>query len=49
LLNLLVQNPLLVLFVVIGIGYLVGNINFFGFKLGVAAVLFVGMLFGALD
>jgi putative transport protein len=49
LLNLLVQNPLLVLFVVFGIGYLVGNINFFGFKLGVAAVLFVGMLFGALD
>jgi putative transport protein len=49
LLDLLAQNPLLLLFSIIGLGYLVGNIDFFGFKLGVAAVLFVGMLFGALD
>jgi putative transport protein len=47
--DLLAQNPLLLLFTVIGLGYLVGNIDFFGFRLGVAAVLFVGMLFGALD
>ena len=45
----LVQNPLLILFVIIGLGYLAGSINFFGFRLGVAAVLFVGMVFGALD
>ncbi len=48
-LELLIQNPLLVLFTIIGLGYLAGNINFFGFKLGVAAVLFVGMVFGATD
>jgi putative transport protein len=48
-LDLLAQNPLLLLFTVIGLGYLVGNISIFGFKLGVAAVLFVGIFFGALD
>jgi putative transport protein len=48
-LDLLAQNPLLLLFTVIGLGYLIGSINVFGLKLGVAAVLFVGMFFGALD
>jgi putative transport protein len=48
-LDLLAENPLLLLFTVIGLGYLIGNINLFGFKLGVAAVLFVGIFFGALD
>lgn len=48
-LDLLAQNQLLLLFVVIGLGYLVGNINLFGFKLGVAAVLFVGIALGAID
>src|SRR5512145_1677783 len=48
-LNLLAENPLLLLFTVIGLGYLIGNINIFGFKLGVAAVLFVGIFIGALD
>lgn len=48
-LDLLAQNPLLVLFIVIGIGYLIGSISFLGLKLGVAAMLFVGMVFGALD
>jgi putative transport protein len=48
-LDLLAQNPLLLLFSIIGIGYLVGNINIFGLKLGVAAVLFAGIFFGALD
>jgi putative transport protein len=49
LLDSLVQNPLLVLFAIIGLGYLLGNISLFGFRLGIAAVLFVGMAFGALD
>lgn len=48
-LSLLAENPLLLLFTVIGLGYLIGNISIFGFKLGVAAVLFVGIFFGALD
>lgn len=48
-LDVLAGNPILLLFSVIGLGYLVGNIRIFGFKLGVAAVLFVGMAFGALD
>jgi putative transport protein len=43
------QNPLVLLFSVIGIGYLAGNISIFGFRLGVAAVLFAGIAFGALD
>jgi len=47
--DLLAQNPLLLLFTVIGIGYLIGNINIFGFKLGMAAVLFTGIFFGAID
>jgi putative transport protein len=47
--DLLAQNPLLLLFTVIGIGYLIGNINILGFKLGVAAVLFTGIFFGAID
>lgn len=48
-LDLLAQNPLLLLFTIIGLGYLLGNISIFGLKLGVAALLFVGMFFGALD
>lgn len=45
----LVQSPLLLLFTVIAIGYGVGEIRIRGFKLGVAAVLFVGLAFGALS
>ncbi len=48
-LDLLAQNLLLLLFIIIGLGYLIGNINVGGLKLGVAAVLFVGIFFGALD
>jgi putative transport protein len=48
-LDLLAQNPLLLLFTIIGLGYLFGNISIFGLKLGVAALLFVGMIFGAWD
>jgi putative transport protein len=47
--DLLAENPLLLLFTIIGLGYLIGNISIFGLKLGVAALLFVGMFFGALD
>ncbi|HVP44447.1 MAG TPA: aspartate:alanine exchanger family transporter [Terriglobales bacterium] len=44
----LVEYPVLTLFVVIGLGYLVGEINFFGFRFGVAGVLFMGLAVGAL-
>ena len=46
--NALVQYPVLTLFVVIGLGYLLGEINFFGFRFGVAGVLFMGLAVGAL-
>lgn len=49
LLDLLAHNKLLLLFSVIGIGYLLGQLKVYGFSLGVAAVLFVGIAFGALD
>ncbi len=45
----LVDNPLLVLFLVAAIGYLVGRVHLGSFSLGVSAVLFVGLAFGALD
>lgn len=48
-LDLLAENPLVLLFTVIGLGYLIGNINIFGFRLGVAAVLFTGIAFSAVD
>ncbi len=44
------ESPLLRLFVIIGIGYLLGEVKLGGgFRLGVAAVLFVGLGFGALS
>ena len=42
------SQPILALFLAIGLGYLVGQINIFGFSLGVGAVLFVGLAIGAL-
>ncbi len=42
-------NPILTLFVVVGLGYLAGEISFFGFKFGVAGVLFVGLAIGSLS
>lgn len=42
-------NPLLLLFVVSAIGYLVGKIKIKGAGLGVSAVLFVGLAFGMID
>ncbi len=47
--DLLVDNPLVLLFVVAAIGYSVGNVKIRGFSLGVSAVLFVGLLIGAMD
>jgi putative transport protein len=44
----LIQYPILTLFLAIGLGYLVGEISFFGFRFGVAGVLFVGLAIGAL-
>ena len=41
------SQPILALFLAIGIGYLVGQINIGGFSLGVGAVLFVGLAVGA--
>ncbi len=42
-------SPLLLLFLVVGLGYLAGNIKIAGFSLGPAAVLFTGLIFGAVD
>ena len=44
----LVQFPVVTLFGVIGVGYLLGQIRVFGFRLGVAGVLFAGLAAGAL-
>ena len=43
----LVQNPILLLFIVIAIGYWIGTYRIRGANLGVSAVLFVGLFFGA--
>src|SRR4249919_2648239 len=45
--NIIGTQPILTLFLAIGVGYLVGQINIFGFSLGVGAVLFVGLALGA--
>lgn len=47
--NTLSAMPILTLFVVIGLGYLLGQINIFGFRFGLAGVLFVGIAVGALS
>lgn len=47
--QLLISQPLLLLFVVAAIGCAIGRIRVAGVSLGVAAVLFVGLAFGALD
>lgn len=46
--EILLKNPLLLLFLVAGIGYPLGRIRIFGTSFGVAAVLFVGLAFGSL-
>jgi putative transport protein len=40
-------QPILALFLAIGVGYIVGQITIGGFSLGVGAVLFVGLAIGA--
>lgn len=47
--NLFVENPLLLLFVVAALGYAIGNISVRGISFGVSGVLFVGLFFGALN
>jgi putative transport protein len=46
--QLLLDNPLLLLFIVAAIGYPLGQIKIRGSSLGVAAVLFVGLAIGSL-
>ena len=46
--DLLNAQPFLALFLAIGLGYAVGNIQVAGFSLGVGAVLFVGLLIGVI-
>ena len=45
----LAQNPLLLLFLVAAIGYLLGQVRVAGTSLGIGAVLFAGLAVGALD
>src|SRR4051794_37093906 len=45
--NLIGTQPILAVFLAIGLGYAVGQINILGFSLGVGAVLFVGLFIGA--
>lgn len=47
--QLLSENPLLLLFIVAALGYLIGTIKVKGASLGVAAVLFVGLGFGMIN
>src|SRR5690348_10058137 len=46
--NIIGSQPILAIFLAIGVGYLVGQINIFGFSHGVDAVLFVGLAIGAI-
>src|SRR5215467_7906670 len=46
--NIIGSQPILAIFLAIGVGYLVGQIDFFGFSLGVGAVLFVGLAIGGI-
>jgi putative transport protein len=47
--ELLATSAPALLFTVVGLGYFLGNIRIKGFSLGIAAVLFVGLVFGAID
>jgi putative transport protein len=47
--EILIQNPILLLFVVASLGYFLGTLKFKGSSLGVAAVLFTGLAFGAMN
>ena len=47
--HLLVENQILLLFLVAGLGYFIGRISIGGFSLGIASVLFIGLAIGSLD
>ncbi|MCG5511130.1 transporter, partial [Ectothiorhodospira sp. A-7Y] len=47
--EILADNPLLLLFAVAATGMLLGSIRLLGTRIGMAAVLFAGLGFGALD
>jgi putative transport protein len=47
-LNYLAEHPLILLFLIIGIGYLLSHVKIKGVGMGVAFVLFIGIVFGAL-
>ena len=40
-------QPILALFLAVGLGYAFGQVNIFGFSLGIGGVLFVGLAIGA--
>jgi putative transport protein len=46
--NLLGSQPILSLFLAVGLGYAIGQISILGFSLGIGAVLFVGLFIGAI-
>src|SRR3954449_4213934 len=46
--ELLGSQPILALFLAVGLGYAVGQITMLGFSLGIGAVLFVGLFIGAI-
>src|SRR4051812_24135027 len=46
--DLIGSQPILTLFLAIGLGYAVGQISILGFSLGIGAVLFVGLFLGAI-
>jgi putative transport protein len=46
--DLIGSQPILALFLAVGVGYAVGQINILGFSLGIGAVLFVGLAIGAI-
>lgn len=46
--KLLIENPLLLVFLVAAVGYPLGRVKFYGMSLGVGAVLFVGIAIGSL-
>lgn len=47
--DLLRDNPLLILFLVAALGFALGQVRIAGFSLGTAAVLFAGLAVGAID
>jgi putative transport protein len=46
--SLIGTQPIFAIFLAVGLGYAVGQISILGFSLGIGAVLFVGIFFGAI-